>query len=156
MFTLIAGAASLVGLCVSVWTLLVAKGARKAAKEAREAVRKGNAAEEFKTLSRIADEFLSHIDADQNEAAVLRARDLMSASSLASRRWGRFLSTEDRNNLEEAHGQISVIARSLSTTVGPLTPQQKDKLLKICHTVVRSVSNNAGTLFSKSEGSEEQ
>jgi hypothetical protein len=155
MFNLITGIASIVGLAVSIWTLIVATGAQKAAREAREAVRKGNAAEEFKNLSTIADEFLGHVEADQVPAALLRARDLMSAISLASRRWGRFISVDGRNNFEEAYVQISVISRSLSTNGAPSTPQQKDKLLKICHGVIRAMSNETGTLFSELEESEE-
>jgi len=155
MFDLIAGIASIVGLAISVWTLVVATGARKAAKEAREAVRKGNAAEEFKNLSRISDEFLSHIESDQVPGALMRARDLMSAISLASNRWGRFLSVQSRNNIEEAYSQISVISRSLSTNGAPATPQQKDKLLKICHGVVGAMTKETGTLFSELEEPEE-
>jgi hypothetical protein len=155
MFNWIAGIASIAGLAISIWTLIVATGAKKAAGEAREAVRKGNAAEEFKDLSRVADEFLNHIESDQVPAAVLRARDLMSAISLASRRWGRFLSADSRNKFEDAYGQISVISRSLSTNGPPATPQQKDKLLKICHGVVRTMSNETGTLFSELEEPEE-
>jgi hypothetical protein len=155
MFDLIAGIASIVGLAVSVWTLVVATGARRAAREAREAVRKGNAAEEFKNLSRVADEFLSHVEADQVPGALMRARDLMSAISLASHRWGRFLTVQGRNNFEEAYSQISVISRSLSTNGAPATPQQKDKLLKICHGVVGAMTKETGTLFSELEEPEE-
>jgi hypothetical protein len=155
MLDLIAGLASIIGLGISIWTLIVATGARKAANEAREAVRKGNAAEELKNLSRVADEFLSYIEAGEASAAVLRARDLMSATSMASRRWQRFLTVEDRNKLEEAYAQISVISRSLSTNGAPSTPQQKDKMLKICHSVVRAMSEGTGTLYSGIEESEE-
>jgi hypothetical protein len=156
MFNIIADIASIAGLAISIWTLIVATGAQKAAKEAREAVRKGNAAEEFRSLSGIADEFLSHVEDDQVPAAILRARDLMSAMSLASRRWGRFLSVEARNNFEEAYGQISVISRSLSANGAPSNPQQKEKMLKICHSVIKAMSNEAGTLFSTVEKSEEK
>lgn len=155
MFNLVAGIASVVGVAISIWTLIVATGAQRAAREAREAVRKGNAAEEFQDLSRIADEFLSHIEADQVPAALVRARDLMSAISLASRRWGRFLSVEGRNNFEEAYAQVSIISRSLSANGAPSTLQQKDKMLKICHGVIRAMSNETGTLFSELEESEE-
>jgi hypothetical protein len=155
MFNLITGIASIVGLGISIWTLIVATGAQKAAKEAREAVRKGNAAEEFRNLSGIANEFLSQIEADQVPAALVRARDLMSAMSLASRRWRRFLTVEGRSNFDEAYGQISVLSRSLLTNGPASTPQQKDKMLKICHGVVRAMSNETGTLFSDVEESEE-
>jgi hypothetical protein len=155
MFNLITGLASIIGLGVSIWTLVVATGARKAASEARTAVFQGNAAEEFKNLSRIADEFLSHVESDQVAEAVVRARDLMSATSLASKRWSRFLTMEERTSLEEAYGQISVISRTLSTTDGELTPQKKAKLLKFCHPVVQAFSSAAGALFSKIEGPEE-
>jgi hypothetical protein len=147
--------AAVCDVALSIYVIVIATGARKAAMDAREAVRKGNAAEEFKNLSGIADEFLSHIEADQVPAALVRARDLMSAMSLASRRWGRFLTVQGRNNFEEAYAQISVISRSLSSNGAPSTPQQKDKLLKICHGVVKVMSTEAGTLFSSLEESEE-
>jgi hypothetical protein len=155
MFDLIAGIASIVGLAISILTLIVATGARKAANEAREAVRKGDAAEEFRNLTGIANEFLSHIESDEVPAALIRARDLMSAMSVASRRRGRFLSVEASNNFEEAHAQISVISRSLSINGAPSTPQQKDKLLKICHSVIKAMGSETGTLFSTVEESEE-
>jgi hypothetical protein len=155
MLDLIAGIASIVGLGISIWTLVVATGAQRAAREAREAVRKGTAAEEFKNLSRIADEFLGYIEADQVHAALMRARDLMSAMSLASHRYGRFLSADGRNRFEEAYGQIGIISRSLSANGPPSTPPQKTKLLKICHGVIRNMSNETGTLFSELEEPEE-
>jgi hypothetical protein len=128
--------AALGDVALSLYVVVIATGARKAAMEARQAVRKGNAAEEFKNLSEIANEFLSHIEADQVPAALIRARDLMSAMSLASRRWGRFLSVDSRNNFEEAYAQVSIISRSLSSNGPAATPQQKEKMLKICHGVV--------------------
>jgi hypothetical protein len=155
MFNLIASIASIAGLGISIWTLIVATGARRAANEAREAVRKGNATEEFKNLTRIADEFLTHVEADQVPAALVRARDLMSAMSLASSRYGRFLTVDGRNTFEEAYGQISIISRSLSANGAPSSPQQKDKLLKICHGVIKDMSNETGTLFSHLEEPEE-
>jgi hypothetical protein len=36
---------------------------------------------------------------------LMRARDLKSAMSLASHRYGRFLSADGRNRFEEAYGQ---------------------------------------------------
>jgi hypothetical protein len=155
MFNLIAGIASIVGLVISIWTLIVATGAQTAAREAREAVRKGNAAEEFRNLSGLANELLSHVEADQIPTALMRARDLMSAMSMASSRWGRFLPVGSRNNFGEAYAQISVISRSLSANGVPSTPQQKDKLLKICHGVIQAMSNETGTLFSDLEEPEE-
>jgi len=52
MFSVIAGIASIIGLAVSILTLRVAAGAKKAANQAREAVRRDSAAEEFRNLSR--------------------------------------------------------------------------------------------------------
>ena len=155
MLNLISTIASIMGLAVSIWTLLVATGARKAANEARQEIRKGNAAEEFKDLATLAAEFLSHVEANEVSAALVRARDLMSGMYLASRRWTQFLSVESRNNFEVAYGQVSVISRSLSASGAPDTPQQKDKLLRFCHGVVGSISKEAGLVLSQLERSEE-
>lgn len=87
MFDIIAGTAGIVGLGLTVWTLIVAKQARTAAREARAAIRMDNAAEEFKKIAIIANEFLGHVELDQVDSAYVRARDLMVAMSIAAQRW---------------------------------------------------------------------
>jgi hypothetical protein len=65
MFDIVAGTAGIIGLGLTIWTLIVAKQARQAAREARQAVSMDNAAEEFKNIAIIANEFLGHVETDQ-------------------------------------------------------------------------------------------
>lgn len=156
MLNVIASLASIVGLFVSIWTLVVARDARAAANEAREAVRQGNAAEEFSALSTTAGEFLAHVEKDQVAEACIRARDLMSAMSISSRRWRRFLSGESRKRFDEAYEQISIISRSLSANGAPASPEQKTRLLEISYGVVKTLGTEAGAFFSRVEKQTEE
>jgi hypothetical protein len=148
----IAGAiASVAGLLVAIWTLTVAKGARKAAQEARESIRLGNAAEEFATLNRMAAEFLGYVENSHTEAAALRARDLVVGVVAAKERWRRFLTDDRIARLEEASLQVGVISRSLMAKEEPPTPTEKQRLLRFSHEVVRVIAEEAGTITLESE-----
>jgi hypothetical protein len=151
MFDIIAGTAGIVGLGLTVWTLIVAKQARTAAREARAAIRMDNAAEEFKKIAVIANEFLGHVEMDQVDSACVRARDLMAAMSVAAQRWKSLIPEDEVIAYDEAYAQIGVISRSLSTNGPPENAQQKQKLLKISHSVLETLGKRAGTLFSEVE-----
>jgi hypothetical protein len=110
-----------------------------------------NAAEEFKNIATIANEFLGHVETDQVSSACVRARDLMSAMSIAGQRWKRLIPEAEVVEYEEAYAQIGVISRSLSTRGAPEDAQQKQKLLRICHAVLETLGKRAGTLFSEVE-----
>lgn len=155
MLNAVGSIASVLGVALSVAILFVAKSARRAATDAKEAVRRSSAAEEFRNLNRLAGEFLSHVESNQVDAACVRARDLMSAMSISARRWGRFLPDHGRKELDEAYAQLSVISGSLSANGPPASPQQKEKLLRICHGLVKVVGTQAGTLCSEVEEPEE-
>jgi hypothetical protein len=151
MLNLIGNLAGIAGLVLTIFTLIAATGARKAALAAGEAVRHGTAAEEFRSLNKLASEFLSYIENSQIEAAAVRAKDLLAGIVAAKQRWRRFLSTERVIKLEEASTQVSVISRSLMAKGAPASQGEREKLLKFTHLVVRLIAEEAGTITSESE-----
>ncbi|HEY2496195.1 MAG TPA: hypothetical protein VGK24_03925 [Candidatus Angelobacter sp.] len=151
MFSLIANIASLAGVFLTIWALIEATGARRAAQEAREAVWLGNAVEEFKSLNKLASEFLGYVENNQIDAAALRARDLSAGILTAKQRWRRFLSDKRIARLEEASAQVSVISRTLVTQEGPSTLTGKQRILRFSHEVVQIIAEEAGTISSEND-----
>jgi hypothetical protein len=68
---------SVAGLWYSVKAWRGAIAAEKAAKEAREAVRRSNAADELLLLAGVAKELLACVQNEQSQAAAVRGRDLV-------------------------------------------------------------------------------
>jgi len=151
MLSLIANIASIAGVFLTIWALVEAKGARRAAQEAREAVWLGNAVEDFKSLDKLASEFLGYVENSQVDAAALRARDLSAGILTAKQRWQRFLSEKRMARLEEASAQVSVISRTLLAREGPPTQNARQRILRFSHEVVRIVAEEAGTISSEND-----
>ena len=76
--------------------------AEQVATEAREAVRRGNAAYELRPLASLASELLACVQNGQGEAAAVRGRDLLSGINQARMRWRTYFpSPEVEQRLDE-------------------------------------------------------
>jgi hypothetical protein len=151
MFTAISGAASIIGLLLTIFTLIAATSAASAARDARAEVRKSNAAEDFQHLQLLANDFLGSVEGDRIDAALIRSKDLMSAMRIASRRWKPLISDENGRKYEESALQVSVIARALATIESSVTAKDKQRLLTICHEVLSTISTVAGSVIAEIE-----
>jgi hypothetical protein len=140
-FSWVGNVASLLGLFVTAFALYYAKTASQAARDARNAVRKANASEALGRIGDIASLLQACVENDQQQEAVVRARDLVSDVSRYKLRYDRFLDANSKARLDEARGQISVISRSLATRGVPATFNEKNRLLRICHQDVVTVLN---------------
>ena len=143
-FDIIAGVASLLGLGISVWTLLEARSAKDAAREARLAVFQGSAGDDLENLTRLATDFLRSLYDGNTAEASVRLRDLSSSIPLVRHRWDRILKTQGRVRLDEAALQLRVIARSVSDV------QEVDvqKLIVAGHTILSAIAETNGLLRS--------
>lgn len=133
--------AGVAGLVLTAFALHYAKSARQAAREARASVRKANASETMLKIGETATSFQACVENDQLHEAVVRARDLMSELSRYKLRYGTFLDVQGKERMDAAREQVSVISRSLSSRGRPATPEQKNRLLRICHDEIASVLN---------------
>lgn len=147
MFDVIAGAASILGLLITIFTFAAAKSAARAAREAKAEVRKNSATEDFQHLQRLGDDFLGMIEGGQTEAALVRSKDLMAAMRIASRRWKPLISDENGRKYEESALQVGVVARALATNGAPESAKDKQKLLTVCHEVLSTISTVAGSVI---------
>jgi hypothetical protein len=144
---------STAGLWFSVKAWRRAAAAEQAAKDAREAVRRGNAAEEFGLLASLASELLACVQSEQVEAAALRGRDLVSGINQARMRWRTyFLEPEVEQRLGEIGKDVEKISNTL-VRKGEITPAERDRLLKFCHKAPRILGEEAGRMASHVESS---
>ena len=151
MFDVIAGWASIAGLGLTIWAIVAATGAAKAARQARAEVRKSNAADEFKHLQYLGGELLSFLEQGQVDAALVRSRDLTTAMRNAARRWQSLITAADARRYEESALQVSVIARMLASHGAPDVPREKQKMLAICHEVLSVISAVSGSVTARIE-----
>lgn len=145
-----------VGTAGLVFTILAwrrASSAEKAATEARDSVRHGNAAEDLRELAEQARELLSGVQQGQAEAALLRCRDLFQGINRARRRWERYFSSPDvPHDLEAAAGKVERVSNVLSVPGFLATPEVVSKLLKLCHEILRILSRESGSMLKGVEG----
>ena len=158
-FELTAGIAGIAGLVVSaagLWFSVKAwrqaTAAEQAAKEAREAVRRGNAAEDLGLLASLASELLACVQNEQTEAAALRGRDLVSGINQARKRWSAYFpSPEVERRLDKVGRTVEKISIAL-TKKGDITPAERERLLNFCHEALRILRGEAGGMASQIEG----
>src|SRR5262249_49400163 len=101
-FGIFSNIASILGFFVSIAAWWNADAAKRAARDARKAVRLANAAEVFNELSIRATELISFVEAEDSSAAKLRGRDLVSALVRARVRYERFMSQDSKTAMAEA------------------------------------------------------
>ena len=143
-FDIIAGIASLLGVGISVWTLLEARSAKVAAREARLAVFQGSAADDLDNLTRLATDFLRSLYDGNTAEASVRLRDLSSLVPLVRHRWDRVLNTQGRVRLDEAALQLRVIIRSASSLQEP----DIQLLIAAGHTILNEIAEANGLIRS--------
>jgi len=158
-FDFVVGIASLLGLLVGIFGLVFsvkswkkATAAEQAAKEAREAVRRGNAADELQLLAGLAKELLACVQNEQAQAAAVRGRDLVAGINQARLRWrAYFPSPEVEQRLEEIGREVEKISKALSIRKDSITAAERARLLSFCHNALRILTGEAGRMASHIE-----
>ena len=148
--------ASIVGLMVSCFALVFAKGAQDAARQARAAVRKSNATEALSRIGDTANLLQASLENNQQHELLVRARDLGSEITRVRHRFERFLDVRSRSRLDESREQVSVISREIFARGMPETPAEKERILKICHNDIVAVLNEESAKIRASIESEEE
>lgn len=104
--------ASIIGLGVSIWTLIVATGAKQAAQEAIRESRRQKLTEELQNAVYRVEQLGHHILLRKWEIAYIRAQEIASACSLVLRRWPDSLSESSKDRILLAQSQAASIARA--------------------------------------------
>lgn len=116
LWTVAGTIAGVVGVGISIYLIFVTKGARRAAREAREAVRSAtqqrSLIEELETVNHKADQLGALVQHEQWFAVQERSREILIMCSQVLSRWPDGLSEEKRDDLLMAVD----FARSIATT----------------------------------------
>ena len=111
--------ASVVGLLVSIATLVVATKARKAALAARAEARRRSLAEELQDAAGRAEQVGQYILSNKWDIVWLRSQEIASACSLVLTRWDTDLSEKSKDNILRAQrlsGSLAEVATEASRT----------------------------------------
>jgi len=102
--------ASVAGLLLGLYVLKVAKGARKAAREARVIAGKRNLAEELQQAQKSIEQIGDYINKREWMAVRIRAQEIMTSCRESLTRWPEGLSIDERNNVLSVTSLVNSIA----------------------------------------------
>jgi len=122
--------ASAIGVAVSIWTLIVATGARKAAQDARLEARRQKLSEELQNAVYRVEQLGHRVLLRKWELAFIRAQEIASSCSLILRRWTDTLSEPSKDRILSAQAQAGSIAKAaMKANTAPPTDQQLQRIV---------------------------
>jgi hypothetical protein len=142
--------ASVAGVVFSWLAWVQAAKAKVAAREAANAVRRRNLADEVLKLAGDAKEFLSAVQHGQRDSAISAANGLLHSLSIVRSRG--VADSLDMDTLKMCLGQIVSVAICLTVDGVPVDPTKREDLLGLCHEIHRLVCDLAGRFERLSEG----
>jgi hypothetical protein len=104
--------ATVIGLGISIWTLVVARGAKKAAQQARNEARRQKLTEELQSAVHKIEQLGHYILSKKWEIAFLQAQEVASSCSLVLRRWSDTLNESSRDRILMAQAQAGSVAKA--------------------------------------------
>ena len=140
-FGYLADAATVAGLIISILAWRRASGAEQAARDARAAIRQANAAESLQALRTKAREFLLSVQRDQRNVAALFCTELLSETTVATRRWP--LPVESADRLQRSVKYLK-LASTVLAEAGSTEPADKGRLLEAAHEMLEALFEATG------------
>jgi hypothetical protein len=148
--------ASVVGLVFSLLAFIFSKKASEAAKQARGAVLLRSFGEDMNLACKIAADMTMLVGVNRNEAASLRASELVNQTSFFITRWEARLSEKSKNGLLTAREQLKTVQDLLlKTPIGELPPKDRLRLVQTCQLISATFNEEYG-LATKAVDSEVQ
>ena len=129
--------------------------AGEAAKEARAALRKGDAAEDIRAMSDMAIALIGYVEDDKTEAAQIKGRDLAIRTTHVVNRRDRFFSEEAKAKLVALNAQVMAVSRTLAAGGVPGDTGRKEELLDSCYEIMNTLSGESGRIMGDIERTEE-
>ena len=145
--------ASFAGVVFSWMAWVQAKGAKRAAEEAANAVKARDTAYEFTKLATDAKELLAAVQGGQRDRAIAAADDLTHLLVIAVERRASYLPRDFEAQLSIRN--LQSISRSLGTEGFADEPRKRRQLLDRCHQIHRSLCGIAGVVERHSEETDE-
>jgi hypothetical protein len=153
LWTIAGTVASVVGVVFSGMAWVQAKGAKKAAEEASNAVKARDTAHEFAKLAADARDLLAAVQGEQKDRAIAAADDLTHLLIIAVERRAPYVPMDFPGQL--CIRNLQSISRSLVTEGFANVPRKKRQLLDRCHQIHRSLCGIAGVVERHAEGTDE-
>lgn len=150
LLTIAGTAASIVGVYWSWKAWVQAADAASAARDASEAVRKRNLAQDTLRIAGDAKEFLAAVQQDHTGSALTTANSLLHALSILRKR--SVADSADVDTLNTCLGRIMAVAIRLNVDGIPLDPFRREDLLIDCHEIHKTICELAGRFEQLSEG----
>jgi hypothetical protein len=150
LLTIAGTIASVIGVVFSGMAWIQAAKAKDAAREATDAVRKRNTAQQVLKLAGDAKEFLSSVQQDRAENAISAANSLLHSLSLL--RTQSIADFPDTDTLKACLAMLMSVAIRLNVDGVPEDSSKREELLVLCHGIHRSVCDLAGRMERLSEG----
>lgn len=153
--------ASVLGLVLSIWLIVIAKGARKAARDAEHTVqtymRKRGLVQELEAVNHRADQLGALLQHEQWFAVHMRIQEIQSICSEILSRWQDGLSDEKRGDLLRASELARSIAKRLpSGTDGKPTDTERGRLIEVQLKINGHISSALGEARKIEERTETQ
>jgi hypothetical protein len=148
LFDIIAGTASIAGLCFSVLAFLQARSASISARQARDAVLSRTVAEEIELACVRGEQLLELLEHDRFAEASLRARDLALALSEIPHRRSSLLETAWADELLTQREQFRIIEQ-LTSGAKPVIPREKSRLVRVCRDSLMTLRGILGKIKHK-------
>jgi hypothetical protein len=136
--------ASIAGVVFSWMAWVQAKGAKRAAEEARNAVKSRDTAHEFTKLAADAKELLAAVQGGLKERAIAAADDLTHLLAIAVERRASYLPRDFDAGL--SINNLQSISRSLGSEGFADESRKRKQLLDRCHQIHRSLCGIAGAV----------
>ena len=129
-WTVIGTLASVIGLGVGIYVIIIASGARDAARAARALARRRNLVEELEGAFQKIQQVGNFIQQEQWVAVRIRTEEILAACKITLTRWPSYLSSERRNEVITAGSLMrSIMTATAESTNEPMTLQQKRKII---------------------------
>lgn len=144
--------ASVLGLLVSLGTFLVAQRAKNAAREARDAARRRNLAEEIQETMTKAVQIGLFLPQSRWDIVWLRAQELVAASSTVRARWEDHLDEASKNSLLLIRSlSQSIVSAALQASTQPPSPGQVNRIAATHGRVLELLGGELGKIQSALE-----
>jgi len=144
--------ASVAGLIISVFTLLFAKRASQAAKEAKAAVLRRNVADDLQEAARRSQELVGFPQVSEWKVVRLKADELQAQTSWLISRWGDKLDLESRSRLTRAKEQLrSVVAIVDEVGENNISEKHRKDLLRATDQARESLVEEHGKFLARIE-----
>lgn len=140
----------LCGLTLTVWAVVQATGAKKAASRAEASILRHNAEGDFGSLTQKAKELHTYVENDQLSEARLRTSDLRSDLAAAVGRHELHLTSKIKE-LREKQVDLKLVTDGLNPEVGALSRSQRVRLLRITGAILELIAWQWGALRTHAE-----